>query len=79
MRGLMMETPLLIPSLLEYAARFHQQTEIVSRTVEGPIHRYSYAEAAELLDIPIGTVMSRIHRARKTLAAQIAEPTGAGT
>ncbi len=45
MRGLMMETPLLIPSLLEYAARFHQQTEIVSRTVEGPIHRYTYAEA----------------------------------
>ena len=42
-------------------------------TVEG----YSYAEAAELFDIPVGTVMSRIHRARKTLAAQIAAPEGA--
>ncbi len=41
-------------------------------SVEG----YSYAEAAELLDIPIGTVMSRIHRARKTLAERIAEPEG---
>ena len=36
-------------------------------SVEG----YSYAEAAELLDIPIGTVMSRIHRARKLLADTI--------
>ena len=38
-------------------------------SVEG----YSYSEAAELLDIPIGTVMSRIHRARKILAERIAE------
>lgn len=28
---------------------------------------YSYREVSELLGIPIGTVMSRIHRARKTL------------
>lgn len=45
MRGLMMDTPLLIPSLLDYAATYHPDTEIVSRTVEGPIHRYTYAEA----------------------------------
>ena len=37
-------------------------------SVEG----YSYAEAAELFDIPAGTVMSRIHRARKLLAERLA-------
>lgn len=45
---------------------------LLSVSVEG----YSYAEAAKLFDIPIGTVMSRIHRARKTLAAQMAAPAG---
>ncbi|MCK0096579.1 RNA polymerase sigma factor [Yoonia sp. F2084L] len=34
---------------------------------------YSYREASELLDIPIGTVMSRIHRARKLLAMGLSE------
>ncbi len=44
MHGLMMNTPLLIPSLLEYAATYHGDTEIVSRTVEGPIHRTDYRD-----------------------------------
>lgn len=48
---------------------------LLTVSVEG----YSYAEAAALFDIPIGTVMSRIHRARKALAAQINEPAGANT
>ncbi len=38
-------------------------------SVEG----YSYAEAAELFEIPTGTVMSRIHRARKLLAERLAQ------
>ncbi len=46
LRGLMMDRPLLVSSLIEHAARYHGDTEIVSRTVEGPIHRYSYAAAA---------------------------------
>ncbi len=33
----------------------------------------AYAEAAELLDIPVGTVMSRLHRARKRIREQITE------
>ena len=36
LRGLMMDQPLLISSLLDHAARYHADTEIVSRTVEGP-------------------------------------------
>src|SRR5260221_1674150 len=46
MKGLMQNQPLLLSSLLKHADRFHAGTEIVSRTVEGPIHRYSYADAA---------------------------------
>lgn len=38
-------------------------------SVEG----YSYKEAAELLGVPVGTVMSRLYRARKQLALDIAE------
>lgn len=45
MFGLMMNKPLLISSVLEHAAKYHGRTEIVSRTVEGPIHRYSYVDA----------------------------------
>ncbi len=42
MHALMMETPLLVSSLLEHAARVFSDTEIVTRTVEGPIHRYTW-------------------------------------
>jgi acyl-CoA synthetase (AMP-forming)/AMP-acid ligase II len=44
--GQMMDQPLIVSSLLMHAERFHGDTEIVSRTIEGPIHRYTYAEAA---------------------------------
>ncbi|HLJ63014.1 MAG TPA: long-chain-fatty-acid--CoA ligase [Stellaceae bacterium] len=44
MRGLMMDRPLLIAPLLDYAARFHGDVDIVSRTTEGPLHRTNYAE-----------------------------------
>jgi len=45
MKGLMMDTPLLISSLIRFAAQYHSDTEIVSRTLEGPLHRYTYSEA----------------------------------
>ncbi|MBB3871242.1 3-(methylthio)propionyl-CoA ligase [Brevundimonas mediterranea] len=46
MLGLMMDRPLLISQLIEHAAEYHGDNEIVSRSVEGPIHRYTYADAA---------------------------------
>jgi len=45
MQGLMMDEPLLVSSLLEHAALNHGDTEIVSRTCEGTIHRYTYRDA----------------------------------
>ena len=45
MLGLMQDRPLLISQLIEHAAQNHGDTEIVSRTVEGPIHRYTYKDA----------------------------------
>jgi 3-(methylthio)propionyl---CoA ligase len=45
-KGLMQNQPLLLSSLLQHADRFHGSTEIVSRTIEGPIHRYAYKDAA---------------------------------
>ena len=44
MNGLMMDMPLLVSTLLEHAARHFGGTEIVSRRVEGDIHRYTYAD-----------------------------------
>jgi 3-(methylthio)propionyl---CoA ligase len=44
-RGLMMDMPLLVSSLIEHAGLYHGDTEIVSRTIEGPIRRYTYADA----------------------------------
>jgi acyl-CoA synthetase (AMP-forming)/AMP-acid ligase II len=45
MLGLMSEQPLLVSMLIRHAARFHGDVEIVSRLVDGAIHRYTYAEA----------------------------------
>ncbi|VVM78205.1 3-(methylthio)propionyl-CoA ligase [Pseudomonas fluorescens] len=44
MLGLMQHQPLLISSLIEHACVSHPEAQIVSRTVEGPIHRCTYAD-----------------------------------
>jgi fatty-acyl-CoA synthase len=45
MNGQMMEMPLLVSSLLTHADRHHHDAEIVSRRIEGDIHRYTYRDA----------------------------------
>jgi acyl-CoA synthetase (AMP-forming)/AMP-acid ligase II len=57
MLGLMQDRPLLISSLIEFAGLNHGTEEIVSRTVEGPIHRYTYTDC-----------LSRSRRLAKALA-----------
>lgn len=37
------------------------------------MHDFSYKEIAEVLDCPVGTVMSRLHRARRLMQAQLFE------
>ena len=46
MLGLMQNQPLLISSLIDFAERHHSDGEIVSRRVEGDLHRYTYKELA---------------------------------
>jgi 3-(methylthio)propionyl---CoA ligase len=44
--GQMMDQPLLISSIIEFAARHYGGSEIVSRRVEGDLHRYTYRDCA---------------------------------
>jgi len=57
MLGLVQQRPLLISDLLGYAERYHAATDIVSRLVEGPIHRSNW-----------GTIASRAKRLANALA-----------
>jgi 3-(methylthio)propionyl---CoA ligase len=47
MLGLMQSQPLLISGLIDFAERHHGDAEIVSRRVEGDIHRYTYRDSAK--------------------------------
>ncbi len=56
MLGLMQQRPLLISSLLDYAERYHAGTDIISRSVEGAIHRSNW-----------GTIATRARRTANVL------------
>ena len=47
LRGMMMDRPLLVSSVIDFAAETYPNVEIVSQTVEGGLHRYGYAAARE--------------------------------
>ncbi|HEV2673745.1 MAG TPA: 3-(methylthio)propionyl-CoA ligase [Aliidongia sp.] len=59
MLGMMMDQPLLISSLIEHAARFHGDTEIVSREADRSVFRYDYAAAADRAK-QIGQAIARL-------------------
>jgi fatty-acyl-CoA synthase len=59
MNGSMMQQPLLISSLLVHAERHHGDQQVVSRRVEGDVHRQSFRELA-----------ARARRMANALAAQ---------
>jgi len=44
MQGRMQNWPLLVPKILDHAALYHGEREIVTRSVEGPIRRSNYGE-----------------------------------
>jgi len=48
----------------------HLESDVV---VLVDIGEFSYADAAQILDIPIGTVMSRLHRGRRILKKNLAD------
>ncbi|MAB13513.1 3-(methylthio)propionyl-CoA ligase [Parvibaculum sp.] len=44
MKGLMQDWPLRVTTIIDHAARFHGDREVVTRTIEGPIARTTYSE-----------------------------------
>ncbi len=59
MLGLMQDYPLLVQTVLDHAARNHGERELVTRSVEGPIRRYTLSD-----------LHSRSLRVAKALAAE---------
>jgi len=44
MKGLMQDYPLVVNRVLEYAAKFHGEQEVITCTPDGSVHKYNYAE-----------------------------------
>lgn len=63
------ETRLMLEQTLEAIGRLPQEQRELLLIV--CVEEMSYREAAAILDLPIGTVMSRLARARRTLAKDV--------
>jgi RNA polymerase sigma-70 factor, ECF subfamily len=57
----------VVTALSELPPQFREVVVLVD------IGDFTYADAAQILDIPMGTVMSRLHRGRRALKAKLAE------
>ena len=44
MKGLMQDWPLLVPKIIDHSAQYYGDREVVTRSIEGPIHRTNYAQ-----------------------------------
>jgi fatty-acyl-CoA synthase len=60
MRGLMMDQPLLISSLLDYAAAYYGGQEVVSVTADNPRHRTTYGEVSRRAKQMAGALRNRL-------------------
>ena len=57
----------VVKALAEIPPQFRDVVVLVD------IGDFTYADAAQILDVPIGTVMSRLHRGRRALKQKLAE------
>ena len=64
-------TPKAAAALASLAPRYREAVTLVD------LEQCSYRDAAARIGVPVGTIMSRLHRARKQLAANLVEPTSA--
>jgi acyl-CoA synthetase (AMP-forming)/AMP-acid ligase II len=60
MRGLMMDRPLLVSSILEYAADYHGEAEMVSCTADQPVYRTTYAALRPRIKQLANALISRL-------------------
>ncbi len=60
-----METTHYLSQVCEFVERLPEAQRLVLQLVS--VEGFSYGEAAEVLDVPIGTIMSRLARARVTI------------
>jgi RNA polymerase sigma-70 factor (ECF subfamily) len=63
-----LEDMLLSREIVAAVGRLHEAQRVVMLLVA--VEGLSYAEAARVLDVPIGTIMSRLSRARQSIGAQ---------
>jgi RNA polymerase sigma-70 factor, ECF subfamily len=57
----------IVRALAEIQPQFRDVVVLVD------IGDFTYADAAQILDVPIGTIMSRLHRGRRALKQKLAE------